>query len=153
MRHRKKLTKLGRNIKQRQALFKQQTIALILNGAIKTTEAKAKVMLGLIDKLITKAKKSTLASRRELIAFLNHKPAVHKLIDLIVPAVKTRVSGYTRMVRLGRRVGDKAMIVRLEFVDKIPTPDLSSKESEKETQVKKPKPLKNKILKKRVVKK
>ena len=73
MKHRIKGKKLGRNIKQRKALFKSLLINLIFKGQIKTTEAKAKAIKPLIDKLITKAKIGSLSSRRQIIAFLSNK--------------------------------------------------------------------------------
>lgn len=118
MRHRKKGKKLSRNTKQRQALFKSLIRALILKEEVKTTQAKAKAVKGLIDKLITRAKTSSLASRRQVLAFLGDKKAVHKLFDIIVVRSKSRTSGFTRFVRLGRRRGDNTMMVKLEFVDK-----------------------------------
>lgn len=118
MRHRQAGSKLGRNIHQRQALFKQQAGALILNESIKTTLAKAKLLVRLMDKLITRAKKGTLASRRQLLAFLTQKQAVHKLVDDIAQRNKTRTSGFAKLIRLGARRGDNAMIARVELVDK-----------------------------------
>jgi len=118
MRHRKKGKKLGRNIKQRQALFKGLIQSLIVNEQIKTTEAKAKAIKGLTDKLITQAKKGSLSARRQVLSFLPDKKAVHKLFDVIAPRTKDRTSGFTRFVRLGRRRGDNAQMTRVEFVDK-----------------------------------
>ena len=118
MRHRQAGSKLGRNTHQRQALFKQQANALILNESTKTTLAKAKLLVRLMDKLITRAKKGTLASRRRLLAFLNRRPVVHKLVDDIALRNKTRTSGFTKLTRLGVRRGDNAMIARVELVDK-----------------------------------
>lgn len=118
MRHRQTDSQLGRNTHQRQALFKQQASALILNESIKTTLAKAKLLVRLMDKLITRAKKGTLASRRQLLAFLNRRPAVHKLVDDIALRNKTRISGFTKLIRLGVRRGDNAMIARVELIDK-----------------------------------
>jgi len=118
MRHRKKGKKLGRNIKQRQALFKGLIQNLIVNEQIKTTEAKAKAVKGLTDKLITQAKKGSLSARRQVLSFLPDKKAVHKLFDVIAPRTKERTSGFTRFVRLGRRRGDNTQMARIEFVDK-----------------------------------
>ena len=118
MRHRQAGSKLGRNTHQRQALFKQQASALILNESIKTTLAKAKLLVRLMDKLITQAKKNTLASRRQLLAFLNRRPAVNKLVDDIALRNKTRTSGFTKLIRLGVRRGDNAMIAQVELIDK-----------------------------------
>ncbi|AKM79705.1 MAG: 50S ribosomal protein L17 [Candidatus Beckwithbacteria bacterium GW2011_GWB1_47_15] len=120
MRHRKKGLKLGRNTKKRQALFKGLARSLILKEAILTTEAKAKAVKGLVDKLISRAQKGSLSSRRQLLAFLPDKTAVHKLFDDIAPRTKKRLSGFTRLIRVGRRVGDNAMMARLELVDKAP---------------------------------
>ncbi|MCX6816906.1 MAG: 50S ribosomal protein L17 [Candidatus Beckwithbacteria bacterium] len=118
MRHRHKLTKLGRNTNQRQALFRQLVNSLIIHEKITTTIAKAKVLAGLMDKLMTQAKKDTLAARRQLLAFLSYKPAVHKLVDILAPRTKTRTSGFTKLVRVGTRRGDNAMLAQIEFIDK-----------------------------------
>ena len=129
MRHHKKGRKLNRNIKQRKALFKGLVQSLIMNEQIKTTEAKAKAIKGLTDKLITKAKIGSLSARRQLLAFLPDKKAVHKLFDVIVPRLSSRSSGFTRFVRLGRRRGDNTMIVKVELVDKAIKPTVKSKKS------------------------
>lgn len=118
MRHRQKVTKLGRNTNQRQALFKQLVTSLIIHERLKTTETKAKVLMSLMDKLVSNAKKGTLAARRQLLAFLPQKAAVHKLFDVLVPRTKERKSGFTTFVRLGQRRGDNAMLAKVEFVDK-----------------------------------
>lgn len=131
MRHRIKGRKLHRNTKQRQALFKSLIQALILNEKIKTTEAKAKAIKGLMDKLISQAKKGSLSARRQVLAFLPDKTAVHKLFDVIAPRTKDRISGFTRMLRLGHRKGDNTMIAQVELIDK-PQPKKETKET-KET--------------------
>lgn len=118
MRHQVKGRKLSRNTHQRQALFKSLLNALIVHETIKTTEAKAKAIKGQLDKLMTLAKKGTLAARRQVFAFLTDKVAVHKLFTELAGRSKSRASGFTRLIRLGRRLGDNAMITRVEFVDK-----------------------------------
>jgi large subunit ribosomal protein L17 len=118
MRHRQKGKQLGRNIKKRQALFKGLIQNLIVNEQIKTTEAKAKAIKGLTDQLIVKAKKGSLSARRQVLSFLPDKLAVHKLFEVIGPRTQDRTSGFTRFVRLGRRQGDNAPMVRVELVDK-----------------------------------
>jgi len=87
MRHRKKGKKLNRNIKQRQALFKGLIKSLILNQEIKTSQAKAKAIKPIVDKLITKAKAGSLDNRRQVLAFLSDKKAVNHLFDVIAPHV------------------------------------------------------------------
>jgi len=119
MRHRKKQTKLGRSRRQRQALFKQLAASLIIHERLTTTLAKAKILVGLMNKLVTTAKEGTLASRRRLLAFLGLKPAAHKLVDEIAGRTKGRSGGFTRLVRLGQRRGDNAMMAQVELVDKV----------------------------------
>ncbi|PIS08735.1 50S ribosomal protein L17 [Candidatus Beckwithbacteria bacterium CG10_big_fil_rev_8_21_14_0_10_34_10] len=118
MRHRKAGKKLNRNTAQRKALFKNLIQSLILHEEIKTTEAKAKAIKGLMAKLISKAKKGSLHKRRQIMAFLPDKRAVKKLFDDLGPRFKQRNGGFTRFVRLGNRKGDDAMIVRLELTEK-----------------------------------
>ncbi|MEK7513389.1 MAG: 50S ribosomal protein L17 [Patescibacteria group bacterium] len=118
MRHQVKGRKLSRSTHQRQALFKGLLNSLIRYETIKTTEAKAKSIKGQLDKMMTLAKKGTLAARRQAFAFLTDKETVHKLFTELADRSKARASGFTRLVRLGRRLGDNAMITRVEFVDK-----------------------------------
>jgi len=138
VRHRKAGRKLSRNIKQRKALFKNLINALVLHGKIETTEAKAKAIRGLIDKLITKGKAQTLHSRRLIAAFLQNKKAVNKIVDELGPLFKKRPGGFTRIVRLGRRRGDEAMVVKLELVEK-PKPKAVKKKLDREKTIKKEK--------------
>lgn len=130
MRHRVFGKKLSRDRGHRKALFKNLINALVIHGEIKTTESKAKAVRRLVDKLITKGKDSTLHSRRLIAAFLQDKKAVNKITDELVPLFKSRPGGFTRIVRLGKRRGDDAMMVRLELVEK-------AKEEKKELKPKK----------------
>ncbi len=118
MRHRVAGKKLARSRSHRKALFRNLLSALILHGEIKTTESKAKAIRRLFDRLVTKGKSGTLQARRIVAAFLNNKKAVNKLVDEIAPKVKDRPGGFTRMIRLGKRKGDDAMMVKLELVEK-----------------------------------
>ncbi|MFH0942857.1 MAG: 50S ribosomal protein L17 [Candidatus Beckwithbacteria bacterium] len=118
MRHRQAGKKLSRNHHQRQALFKQQAGALVINESVMTTEAKAKLLVRLMDKLITKAKKGTLSARRQLLAFMSPSKAANKLVDDIAQRNPSRQSGFTKMIRLGVRRGDNAMIAKVELMDK-----------------------------------
>jgi large subunit ribosomal protein L17 len=118
MRHRKKGKKLGRNTKQRKALFKNLIQALIFHEQIKTTESKAKAVKRLMDKLITKAKVGSLHARRQILAFLPSKKAANKLVDEIAPRFKKRSSGFTRFFRIGRRKGDNTSMVQIELIEK-----------------------------------
>lgn len=116
--HNRSGRKLGRNINQRKALFKSLINSLILNESVNTTTAKAKAIQGLFDKLLNKAKLGTVHVRRLLQAFLGDTKAVNKLVDEIAPRMKARPSGFTRIVKLGRRRGDDAPIVKMTLVEK-----------------------------------
>lgn len=110
--------KLSRDLKQRKALFKNLINALVLHGAIKTTESKAKAVHRLAEKLFTKGREGTLHARRLIGAFLQNKKVVNKIVDELGPVFRNRPGGFTRIIRLGRRRGDKAVMVRLELVEK-----------------------------------
>ncbi len=130
MRHRVAGKKLSRDRDHRKALFKNLIRALVIHGSVKTTESKAKAVRRLVEKLITKSKQGTLHSRRLIAAFLQDKQAVGKIVDELAPLFKKRPGGYTRIVRLGQRQGDNAMMVKLELVEK------PVKKEEKETKKK-----------------
>lgn len=106
--------KFGREVKQREGLYKALATALIDHGRIKTTEAKAKSLSGHIARLITLAKKQTLAARRLLLAQIGEK-AVKKLIAEISPQFFDRNGGYTKISKLGQRRSDSAPMVLIEF--------------------------------------
>ena len=133
MKHRVAGKKLARSRSHRKALFKNLLSALILHGEIRTTESKAKATRRIFDRLVTKGKSGTLHARRIVAAFLNNKKAVNKLVDEISPKFKDRPGGFTRMIRLGRRQGDDAMMVKLELVEK---PELKEEPKKKETKKK-----------------
>ena len=115
MRKRKKGRKLSRKRDQRRALLKALASALILNERIKTTEAKAKEISGLVEKFITRAKKGDLLNRRLLTQFFPKK-AVKKLIDEVGPRYKSRPGGYTRVIKLGPRKSDGARMAIIELI-------------------------------------
>jgi large subunit ribosomal protein L17 len=109
--------KLNRDTQARKALFRQLVNSLFVHGWVKTTEAKAKAIRGLVDKLITQGKQGTLHSQRLVASFLQNKKSVEGLLSRVVPLTKSRQSGFTRIIRLGQRQGDQAMEVKLELVD------------------------------------
>jgi large subunit ribosomal protein L17 len=104
-------------VKARKALFKNLINALIEHQEIRTTEAKAKAIRGLVDKFVSRAKKKDLHSRRLVFSFLQNKKMVNKLFEEIGPRFGKRPSGFTRIIKLGRRKGDGAMMVKMEFVE------------------------------------
>lgn len=109
--------KFNRDTNERKALFKSLISSLILNDRIKTTEPKAKAIKGDVDKVITKVKKHGEEARRLLAGTLNSE-ALEKLINDVAPRFKNRNGGYTRIIRIGRRFGDNAMEVIMEFTEK-----------------------------------
>lgn len=111
--------KLGRDRNQKKALFRNLICSLFEQGKIVTTLAKAKAIKGKAEKLITKAKKGSLADRRAVARFLNNRFLVNKLVDGIAPVLKERSSGYLRVVRVGTRKGDLAKMALIGFVDDI----------------------------------
>lgn len=117
MRHHNNTRKFGRTKNQRVALLKSLVLALITRGKIKTTEAKAKELRPKIEKLVTRAKTNTLASRRIVLAGLyNNTTATAKLFKDIAPQYTERKGGYTRITKLPRRITDGAPMAVIEFV-------------------------------------
>lgn len=117
MRHRKAGRKLGRNPAQRKALLRQLAIAMILNERITTTEAKAKTLRPVVEKLITVAREDTPAHRRLIMSKIDNQAATLKLFDVIAPRYETTPGGYTRISKLGPRHGDAAPLALIEFVE------------------------------------
>jgi large subunit ribosomal protein L17 len=115
MRHKNRGRKFGRERDQRKAFLKSLVVNLIMKGKIKTTEARAKEMRGLLDRLITKIKKGNLTGVRYAEKLLP-KSAVAKLFHDVAPKYKERSGGYSRIIKLGQRSGDGAPMVFIEFV-------------------------------------
>ncbi len=117
MRHNVKGRKLKRTASHRAALLNSLTTSLLKHKRIKTTEAKAKEARTFVEKLITKAKKNDLHVRRQVMSVVNDKEVVKELFGEIIPKIGERPGGYTRVVKLGNRVGDAAPMAILELVD------------------------------------
>ena len=117
MAHRVDGRKLSRRQGPRLALYRNLTVSVLRYERIKTTEAKAKEVRGRVEHMITLAKRGDLTARRAVISQLPNEPlVVNKLFDEIAPKYADRTSGYTRIVRLGQRLGDAAEIVQLELI-------------------------------------
>ena len=116
-RHGYKGRKFGRERDQREALIKSLAESLIKYEAIETTLPKAKEVVPYVEKLITKAKKGDLHSRRLIISDLQTVATAHKLVDEIAPKLKGRTSGHLRVTRTSLRRGDNAQLARVSFVD------------------------------------
>jgi large subunit ribosomal protein L17 len=119
MKHRIKGRKLNRNSSHRKALFRNLSIALITNEGIRTTLPKAKELRPFIEKIMTISKKDSLANRRLALSILGNEGAVLKLFKEIGPRIVSRNGGYTRILKHGFRVGDKAPMAYMELVDRV----------------------------------
>ena len=108
----------SRDTNQRKALFKSLISSLILDESIKTTLEKAKAIKGDVDKIVNKAKKGDNRLKVQLLQKHLGTPAMNKLIKDIAPRFKDRSSGYTRLIKLGRRFSDNAAMVLMEWVVK-----------------------------------
>ena len=131
MRHRKNTVKLGRTSAQREALFASLVSNLILAKRIKTTLPKARAAKRMADKMVTIGKKETLAARRHALSRLKQPKAVAELFAAVAPAMKDRAGGYTRIVKLGKRMSDSSEMCILEWVDFVPkAPKAKKKKAE-----------------------
>ena len=109
--------KLSRESRIRRSILAGITKDVITHGYVVTTEARAKEARKFIDKMITYGKKGTLVSRRKALAFLhNDKDVVKVIFNELVPKYENRNGGYTRIIKLKERIGDDALMVRLELV-------------------------------------
>lgn len=116
MRHRKKGKQLGRNTKHRRALFRSLVTSLLDQERIETTEAKAKAIRGLAERMITLGKRGGLHNRRRALGVLRSKTVVSKLFGEVAQRFHDRRGGYTRLIKTRRRVGDAAELVAIELV-------------------------------------
>lgn len=117
MRHGKKVNHLGRTKSHRDALLANLTISLIKAKRIETTLAKAKALRMYIEPLITKSKTDNTHSRRTVFSYLQDKEAIKILFGEIAEKVAERNGGYTRIIKLGQRQGDNAVVALIELVD------------------------------------
>jgi large subunit ribosomal protein L17 len=120
MRHLKQGRKLGRTTAHRRALLRNLATALLEHERITTTEAKAKELRRVADKLVTLGKRGDLHARRQAFQVVRRNAIVRKLFDNIAPRFAERKGGYTRVLRLGYRPGDAAAMAVIELVDAQP---------------------------------
>ncbi|MFC1621099.1 50S ribosomal protein L17 [Candidatus Omnitrophota bacterium] len=130
MRHHRHTVRLGRQRSHYKATMRHLVTGLIINKSIKTTKVKAKETSKLAEKLVTTAKKNTVASRRNAYAILRDRDLVSILFNQIAPLFKERNGGYTRVMLTGKRAGDNAQMAILEFVEK-PKVEAPEKEEKK----------------------
>ena len=117
MRHQKSGRKLNRTSSHRKALFRNMVTSLLDHERIRTTDAKAKELRGLADRMITLGKRGDLHARRQALSVIRDKEVTAKLFGELADRYRDRPGGYTRVIKLGRRAGDAAPQSMIELVD------------------------------------
>lgn len=140
-----------RDVNQRKALFKGLMSSLVIYGRIKTTEAKAKSIKGQIEKMVTHAKNNPSDGKHFLSRYFSDAIS-EKIINDIAPRFKERPGGYTRIIKLGRRIKDNAPLVLIEWVEKGKVVEVSKEKVKKSDIKKESKEEKKKTVKKEVIK-
>lgn len=118
MRHKVHRGHLGVQPAHRRALIRNMVTSLLKHERIKTTKARAREVRRYAEKMITSAKKETLASKRRILGFVREREVVNKLFKTLIYRYAERKGGYTRLLKLGYRMGDGAEMVLLELVDR-----------------------------------
>jgi large subunit ribosomal protein L17 len=117
MRHNRVINHLGRTSSHRKAMLSNMATSLIIHKRITTTTAKAKALRTFVEPLITKSKEDSTHSRRVVFSYLKDKTAVAELFREVSPKIAERPGGYTRILKIGNRIGDNADMCILELVD------------------------------------
>ena len=135
MRHRKKVIKLGRKTAHRKAMLANMASSLIEHKRINTSLTKAKALKVFIEPLITKSKTDNTHNRRICFSKLRDKVAIKTLFDEVAKKIDNRPGGYTRIIKLGNRMGDNASVAMIEFVDynEIYSQNKKTKDNKKES--------------------
>ena len=123
MRHQKAGRKLNKNSTHRKALFRNMVTSLLDHEQIRTTDAKAKELRGLADRMITLGKRGDLHARRQALSVIRDKAVTAKLFGELADRYRDRPGGYTRVIKLGHRAGDAAPEAMIELVDREATAD------------------------------
>ena len=118
MNHRKTGRKLGRTSAHRKALFRNMVTSLLEHEQIRTTDAKAKELRGVAERMITLGKKGTLHARRRALRTIRSKDVASKVFGELADRYRERPGGYTRVIKLGQRPGDAAPMAIIELVDR-----------------------------------
>lgn len=131
MRHNKAGRRLGRKTSHREAMFRNMVTSLLDHGKITTTDAKAKEIRVVAERMITLGKRGDLHAMRLAAAVIREKSVVAKLFSTIAPRYKERLGGYTRIIKLGYRQGDAAPVSLIELVEEEIKPGKVAKIPEK----------------------
>jgi len=118
MNHRKTGRKLSRTSAHRKALLRNMVTSLLEHEQIRTTDAKAKELRGVADKMITLGKRGTLHARRQALQTIRSKEVTSKVFDVLADRYRERSGGYTRVIKVGQRAGDAAPMSIIELVDR-----------------------------------
>jgi large subunit ribosomal protein L17 len=118
MRHRTGGRKLNRNASHRKALFRKMVTSLLEHERITTTDAKAKELRGITDRMITLGKRGDLHARRQALSVIRSKEVTAKVFDELADRYRDRPGGYTRVIKVGHRHGDAAPVSIIELVDR-----------------------------------
>lgn len=116
MRHRKDHRKLNRTSSHRKAMLRNLVTSLLEHEAVRTTDAKAKEVRRIAERMITLGKRGTLHARRQALQTLRSKAVAGKVFESLAERYRERPGGYTRILKLGRRVGDNAPLSRIELL-------------------------------------
>ncbi len=141
MRHKKAKAKLGMRSSHRQAVLRNMVTSLMEEESITTTDARAKALRGLADKMITLGKRGDLHARRQVAQVVRSKDVTRRIFEEIAPRYANREGGYVRILKKGFRKGDGAAVSVIELVEKSATPS-----GGKASKTGKPKGLKDRIL-------
>ncbi|WP_396188735.1 50S ribosomal protein L17 [Flavobacterium sp.] len=133
MRHGKKVNHLSRQTGHRKAMLANMACSLIEHKRINTTVAKAKALKQFVEPLVTKSKEDTTHNRRIVFSYLRNKYAVTELFREVAAKVGDRPGGYTRIIKLGNRLGDNADMAMIELVDFNTLYNATKKEAKKTT--------------------
>jgi large subunit ribosomal protein L17 len=136
MRHNKSGRRLGRTTSHRIAMFRNMVTSFLTHERIITTDAKAKELRPIAEKMITLGKKGDLHAIRQASSYIRDKKTVTKLFNSIAPRYKERAGGYTRIIKLGIRPGDTAPVSVIELVEEAFEKKVSTKKEKKEVPVK-----------------
>jgi len=133
MGHQDKVKKLGRTKPHREAMLANMAMSLVQHRMIKTTDAKAKALRPVVDRLITTAKKDTLASKRQVAKTIHVKDVFKKFYEEVMPKFADRTSGFTRVMKLGVRRGDGAPMSVIELMFEKPVEKPTEKKAAKKS--------------------
>jgi large subunit ribosomal protein L17 len=132
MRHGKAGSKLGRTSSHRKAMLRNMVTSFLKYEKVKTTDAKAKELRIVAEKMITLGKRGDLHARRQALAFVRDPAMVGKLFSELSERYRSRAGGYTRIVKMGYRTGDNAPLSVVEFIDAVKKQKTKKKTKEKE---------------------